>query len=108
MIKKSIKNRIAGFIAAVAMAVTVIPSSIAIPKYNQAQMISYAEENYSIPDLKLENKQVPDTESFRFVNSMGAGFNLETLLTLSIIPPLSRATQICSLNTIGSAIRKQA
>ncbi len=76
MIKKSIKNRIAGFIAAVAMAVTVIPSSVAIPEYDQAQMISYAEENYSIPDLKLENKQVPDTESFRFVNSMGAGFNL--------------------------------
>lgn len=77
MIKKSIiKNRIIGFIAAAAMAITVIPSTVSIPEYNPAEMFAYAEENYSIPDLQLENKEIPDTESFRFVNSMGAGFNL--------------------------------
>lgn len=76
MIKKSIiKNRIIGFIATAAMAVTVIPSSVSIPDYNPTQILAYAEESYSIPDLQLENKQIPDTESFRFVNSMGAGFN---------------------------------
>lgn len=44
MIKKSIiKNRIVSFIAAAAMAVTVIPSSISIPDYNPTQMLAYAE-----------------------------------------------------------------
>lgn len=51
MIKKSIiRNRIVGFIASAAMAVTVIPTSSSIPEYNPSQLITYAEENYSIHD----------------------------------------------------------
>ncbi len=70
------KKRIVSFIAAAAMAITAVPAYLSIPEYNQASISVYAEESYSIPDLKIENKQVPDTESFRFVNKMGAGFNL--------------------------------
>ena len=39
-------------------------------------MTVYSAEEYSVPDLKIENKKIPDSESFRFVNNMGAGFNL--------------------------------
>lgn len=71
-----IKKRITSFIAAIAIAATAIPTCSLIPAYTHNSAIVYAEENYSIPDLQIENKKIPDKESFRFVNSMGAGFNL--------------------------------
>ena len=71
-----IKKRITSFIAAIAIAATAIPTCSLIPAYTHNSAIVYAEENYSIPDLQIENKKIPDKESFRFANSMGAGFNL--------------------------------
>ena len=68
----SMKNKIISVIAAAAMAITAVPAYLSIPEYNQASTIVYAEENYSVPDLHIENKQVPDNEAFRFVNNMGA------------------------------------
>lgn len=33
-------------------------------------------QDYTVPDIRIENKELPNSESFRFVNAMGAGFNL--------------------------------
>ncbi|MGN0622066.1 MAG: cellulase family glycosylhydrolase [Porcipelethomonas sp.] len=70
-----IKKKIAGIISAAAIAIASVPA-ITSNVGNNAPMTVYASEEYSVPDLNIAGKKVPDTESFRFVNSMGAGFNL--------------------------------
>ncbi len=38
--------------------------------------VAASEQNCTVPEYTFENKSLPDSEAFRFVNSMGAGFNL--------------------------------
>lgn len=71
-----INKRLFSFVAAAVISVTCIPSFSVSRQIVQPSFSVYAEGDYSIPDLRIENKKIPDTESFRFVNSMGAGFNL--------------------------------
>ncbi|MGN1223607.1 MAG: glycoside hydrolase family 5 protein, partial [Ruminococcus sp.] len=70
-----IKKRITSFISAVAMVMVTVPT-VAISTCLQTPLTVYSESEYAVPDLKMENKKIPDTESFHFVNAMGAGFNL--------------------------------
>lgn len=65
-----IRKQIAGLLAAA----TVI-ASIPMSSVSPAATV-YAEEQYTVPDLNIANKSVPDSENFQFVNKMGAGFNL--------------------------------
>lgn len=60
------KKQIAGLLA-----VTTIIASLPLARASVS-----AEESYSVPELSIANKNLPDTENFKFVNSMGAGFNL--------------------------------
>lgn len=69
------KKRITSLISAAAIMLTSV-SAMAITTNIQVPMTAIAEESYTIPELSIKNKEVPDTDSFRFVNSMGAGFNL--------------------------------
>lgn len=62
-----IKKTIAGMLA--------ISTLIAALPITAATTVS-AEGSYTVPELSLENKSVPETDSFKFVNQMGAGFNL--------------------------------
>lgn len=62
-----IKKTIAGMLA--------ISTLIAALPITSATTVS-AEGSYTVPELSLENKSVPETDSFKFVNQMGAGFNL--------------------------------
>lgn len=40
----------------------------------------YAEDGYTIPDLSIESKDIPDLDCFRFTADMGAGINLGNTL----------------------------
>ena len=68
------KKTIAGVVAA-AMAFVSVPFSLNSGGLSDLLKAS-AEENYTVPDLHLEDKEVPDSANFQFVNNMGAGFNL--------------------------------
>ncbi|MGN0630555.1 MAG: glycoside hydrolase family 5 protein, partial [Ruminococcus sp.] len=70
-----INKKITSFISAAAVAIASVPVIISdVDTTNSA--IVFASEEYSVPNLNIAGKKIPDTESFRFVNDMGAGFNL--------------------------------
>lgn len=73
MIKRKNLARLAAAIVFTASCTTTFLS----PIQDQSELnVAYAESAYTVPELTMKNKAIPDTESFHFVNSMGAGFNL--------------------------------
>ncbi|MGN1481294.1 cellulase family glycosylhydrolase [Porcipelethomonas sp.] len=70
-----IKKKITSFISAAAIVIASVPA-ITSDVDTTVSTTVYASEEYSVPNLNIAGKKIPDTESFHFVNDMGAGFNL--------------------------------
>lgn len=70
-IMTKIKKKITSFISAAAIVIASVPV-VTADVGNNAAMTVYASEEYSVPNLNIAGKKIPDTESFRFVNEMGA------------------------------------
>lgn len=62
------RKRVLSAVAAVAMA------AVSLPSVNGANSVSA--ESYTIPELNIASKGIPDLDCFQFTAEMGAGFNL--------------------------------
>ncbi len=71
----NITRKIAGIIAASLM-VSAAPVYFTASEPYQSVYMAASAQNYTVPEYNIENKALPDTDAFRFVNKMGAGFNL--------------------------------
>ena len=75
-----IKKRIFSFLTAAAMTVSSVPFLASVIYSNTASTQAYAEGEFSIPELNIESRNVPDLESFKFAADMKLGWNLGNTL----------------------------
>lgn len=71
-----IKKRILSALAALTMAVTIAPSFTENVSYNAIPLTAVAASEYTIPELDIQSKGIPDMDSFKFVSDMTLGWNL--------------------------------
>ncbi|MDD7185734.1 MAG: glycoside hydrolase family 5 protein, partial [Oscillospiraceae bacterium] len=75
-----IKKRIFSFLTATVMTVSSVPFLASVIYSNTASTQAYAEGEFSIPELNIESRNVPDLESFKFAADMKLGWNLGNTL----------------------------
>ena len=62
------------------MTVSSVPFLASVIYTNTASTPAYAEGEFSIPELSIESRNVPDLESFKFAADMKLGWNLGNTL----------------------------
>ncbi|MDD6346053.1 MAG: cellulase family glycosylhydrolase, partial [Oscillospiraceae bacterium] len=75
-----IKKRIFSLLTAAAMTVSSVPFLASVIYTNTASTTAYAEGEYTIPELNIPSRDVPDLDSFRFAADMELGWNLGNTL----------------------------
>lgn len=77
MVKKNfLKKRIFSAVTAFVMTASTVPVLASVIYANTTSTPAYAEGEYTIPDLNIESKGIPDLDSFKFVSDMTLGINL--------------------------------
>lgn len=74
--KKYLKRKVFSAVTALVMTVSSAPVLASVIYSNTAATTAYAEGEYTIPDLNIESKGIPDLDSFKFVSDMTLGINL--------------------------------
>ncbi len=75
-----IKKRIFSFVTACAITVSSVPFLASVIYSNTASTSAYAEGEYTIPELNIASRDVPDLDSFKFAADMELGWNLGNTL----------------------------
>ncbi len=74
------KQRVLSIVTAGIMAASFIPFSSFTGAGGIMPGTVYAQDGYTIPDLSIDSKDIPDLDCFRFTADMGAGINLGNTL----------------------------
>lgn len=75
-----IKKRIFSFLTATMMTVSSVPFLASVIYANTSSTQAYAEGEFSIPELNIESRNIPDLDSFKFSAGMKLGWNLGNTL----------------------------
>ncbi len=71
-----LKKRLCSFVTALAMTATSVPFLASVIYSNTASTPAYAQGEFTIPELDIKSKAIPDLDCFKFAADMELGINL--------------------------------
>ena len=71
-----IKNKILSALTALTLGFAAVPAITADVSYESLPLTAAAASSYTIPDVNIASKGIPDLDSFKFTADMALGFNL--------------------------------